>query len=814
MLKNYLRTAFRNLRHHKLFAVINVLGLALGICICLVMYLISSYELSFDRFHPDKDRLYRVGSRTKDMGWNENDVPPPAPETFRKEIAGVAAVTEYFPFYYAKITIPADGALPKNTLQNETGVIITDPEYFSVFNYSWLAGTPQTAMNKPFRVVLSEKSARRYFGSMVPNEIVGRELLYDDSLRVTVSGIVKDWKGNTDFPFTDFISFATIQTSFLKNTRHMDSWALIRGMGQSFWPMSFVKLAPGVTADRINTLLKNVVIAHMGKTVSENFKLQLQPLSAIHFDESYSHDNIRKAHLPTLYAIIAVAFFILIIAAINFINLSTAQSIRRAKEIGVRKVLGSGRGNLILQFLTETLVLCFAAGILGVVMTIPVLSLFREFIPAGVVLDLYNLHTIFFILLFIVVTALIAGIYPARVAAAYLPIRALKGSGEQQGSEKWMLRKGLIVFQFSISLIFIIGVLVIGRQIGYMLNSDLGFKAGAVINLDNWSWQDDIGNNKVLIGKLNRIPGVEKAIAQSDPPMGEGVFSTGISYKGKQEIKQDVSANWGDEDFVPFYQMKLKAGRNISHSDSLNELLINETCLKALGFQDPADAVGKMLYYGQKAIPIVGVVEDFHQGSFRDAIKPLIIGHQPQQERSIAVKIAGSRGSVDKLSALIASVGKQWTSVFPNREFEYSFLDESIARLYEEEQRTLKLMSTAMGVTIFISCMGLFGLGMFTAQRRTKEIGIRKILGASIANIMTLLTRDFVMLVLLALVIASPIAWYLMSRWLDNFAYRIHISIWIFFLAGLSAVVIALVTVSFQAMKAALSNPVKSLRSE
>ncbi len=814
MLKNYFIIAWRNITRHKAYTIINVAGLALGICACIVIFLVSRYELSFDTFHPGKEFIYRVGSKIKEMVRSDGDIPPPAPEAIRKEITGIETVASYYPYYQPVVTIPHADKTTGRFSGNENNVIIADREYFSVFTYDWLAGSPAVSMNDPFKVVLSANEGRKYFGQIPFPSMLGKEVIYNDSLRLTVSGIVKDWTGNTDFAYTDFISFPTIQNSFLKNARHVDDWRLIKGVGEYYWPVSFVKLSGSAKVSRINAELNALIKAHMGAETSAGFGLQLQPLSDIHFNNNYSDENIRKAHLPTLYALMAIALFILVIAAINFINLSTAQSMQRAKEIGVRKVLGSSRGNLVFQFLAETFVLCSIAGVVAALIVRPALFLFKDFIPGGVSFNLSNPYTLLFLLLVIVGTSLLAGFYPAKIASAYLPVLSLKGAGIQKGSEKWWLRKGLIVFQFTISLVFIIGTIVIGNQIRYMLHTDFGFKTDAIVSLDNWSWKDDIGKTKVLSEKIRQLPGVDRVIIQSGAPMGWGMTTSGVTYKGKAEVKQDVSLDCGNEDFIPFYQMRLLSGRNIMHSDSLTEFVINETCSRALGFSKPEAALGKFLYWNGKTIPVVGVVSDFHQSSFRDVIRPLVIGHQPGMERNVAIRLSSKGKDAENIKGLLTKVEKIWKEVFPGKEFNYSFMDESIASFYERERKTSKLMQAAMSITIFISCMGLFGLIMFTAEKKAKEIGIRKVLGASVADITVLLTREFVLLVVIALLIASPLAWIFMTKWLQDFAYRVSISGWVFVSAGLTAILIALGTVGFQAIKSAIANPVKSLRTE
>lgn len=788
----------------------------MGVCTCIVIYLVTSYDFSFDKFHPDRQRIYRIGCKQEGFDFTSGVIPAAAPAAFKAEIPGIESVTGYF-VMWTKISVPeADRTIKKFNCEieggNGTGIIVAGPDYFNIFRHDWIAGSASTSLRKPFNVVLTESRARKYFGSIPLDKMIGREVVYDDSLRLSVSGIIADWKENSDFAYTDFISFNTIESSFLKDRwhgMHTNSWD---PPPINRWIFSFVKLSQGAKITDIDARLQLMVKKYMLLNADE-FRFQIQPLSNIHFNTDYSHEDARKAHLPTLYILTGVALFILILAAINFINLSTAQSIQRAKEIGVRKVLGSSRAALVSQFLGETFVITFLAVCIAVIMVKPVLSLFSDFIPKGVSFHLSNPSVLFFLFLITVCTTLLAGLYPAKVLSSYLPIESLKGQASQKGNGKWFLRKGLIVFQFTISLIFIIGTITIGKQIRYMLNTDFGFKTDAIVTFYT-DWRNDHHKINILEERIKQLPGIKEIVLQSNAPGGWGHAFGGISFKGKTEIKFEASMDLGNEKFIPFYDIKLIAGRNIRHSDSLQEFVINETCAKALGFAKPADAIGKFIEHDNKIVPIVGIAGDFHETSFHDPIKPVVIGHIPEREFGMGIKLATKGNQLINAQQTLSAIEKIWKDIYPKDDFHYAFIDDAIASFYETEQKTSKLVRVAMIVTIFISCIGLFGLVMFSAERRTKEIGIRKVLGASILDIASMLSKDFIMLVLTAILIASPIAWYFGNRWLEDFAYRVDMNWWIFISAGVGAVLIALITVSFQAIKAASANPVKSLRTE
>lgn len=800
---------------HKVYTLINVPGLALGICACLVIYLITGYEFSFDRFHPDAKRIYRITGEFQPPHGHPQFLNSLVPELagIQNDIPGFEAKAGIL-YYAATVSIPGKASADRS-FDGGNDVVITWPDYFKIFHYDWLAGNAATALRHPYEVVLTANKAKKYFGDLPPAEILGKTLIYNDSLTVKVAGIVRDWTGHSDLAYTDMIAAATITADhFLQKEFPAADWRSL----QPHRSMVFVKLNRQTTAGRINAALARYSKSHQPPAGRGTLaKLELQPLSAIHFTDDYYRgddgDNFRKAHLPTLYILMGIALFILLIAVVNFINLSTAQSIRRAKEVGVRKVLGGSKRSLVWQFLAETAIFTFLAILLAVCLVRPVLYLFHDFIPPGVRFDPLQPSTLLFLSLLLMVTALLAGFYPAKILSSYAPVLSLKGGSSLPGREKASLRKALIVFQFTISLVFIIGALVIRKQLYYMHNTGKGFNSDAVLTISNWG--DNSGKLNVLREKIQQIPGVDKAIPEGTPPMGFAENNAVYTYKGKQETTIEVSTKLGNEDFIPFYNIHLIAGRNLAHSDSLRELVINETCARAMGFTQPAEAIGRLLYTGSsRAFPVVGVVSDFHLGSFHDPIKPVVIAHMPQWEYSIAVKLATKGKKLRDAQTILSKIGQQWKQLYPDKGFDYIFLDDYISWLFQKDEQAGWLVNIATLITIFISGMGLFGLAMFTAERRTKEIGIRKVLGAGVPDIAILLSKEFASLLGLALVIASPIAWYGMNRWLQDFAYRTAFSWWIFVVAGLGAGIIALVTIGFRTIKAATAKPVDTLRTE
>lgn len=807
MLKSYWTFAMRSLGRNKVYSLFNVLGLALGICACLVIYLVTSFEFSFDTFQKDKDRIYGLdpgipGSSAEHAHWN--CVPGPMPDAMRREMTGFETVAAF-------LRINDDVEIPKGPngkpmkLNDAGDIAIAEPQYFDIFHYDWLSGNAATSLNRPNTVVLTSSKAKEYFGNLTPDKVIGKVFYYEDSMMVTVTGVVADWTGNSDYNFSQWVSYSTIQNSFWKNQLPVDNWHWLNHSSQVM-----VKLANGVNPAQVDSQFVGFAKRHLDP--QPGFAVLLEPFRSVHFHPG--DEGPRKSMLPVLYTVMGVAGFILILAFINFVNLSTAQSIKRAKEVGIRKVLGSGRHGITAQFFTETTLLTGAAVVLAVLMVRPVLSIFADYIPEGVHFRLLDPATLIFLLLIAVVTILATGFYPARVLARYLPALTLKGKMTTEGSGKGGLRKSLIVFQFTISLLFIIASIVIGSQLRYALHTDLGFKTDAIVTLRSL-WGDRTGKMAVLADKVRELNGVGQVIREAIPPSSRAHMGTGAVLQGGDQKPFEVSIYAGNEDYLPFYGMKLMAGRNLLHSDSIREVLINETCAHELGFSDVSKAVGRqMAGLGAKAYPIAGVIADFYENSFHERIKPIVFENDPLIENSLAIRIASKGMAAGQLKALMGKIEKEWKGLYPEEPFSFSFLDDSIAALYASDFQIEWWTNVSMGITIFISCLGLLGLAIFSTERRTREIGIRKVLGATVSRIVFLLCKDIVLLIVIALLIASPLAWYFMHSWLQGFAYRASLSGWMFVAAGAAAIVIALLTVGFQAMRAAMANPVKSLRTE
>ncbi|HVU96517.1 MAG TPA: ABC transporter permease [Puia sp.] len=806
MFKSYWISAWRMLIRNRVYTLINVLGLALGICACFVIGIIVRYEFSFDRNHPGGKQIYRVVSYLQIMKDESEHLSPAVladiPGALQQEIPGVEKVAPYHILNEDSAMVSREGKQTLYAVQS----IVAGPEYLRVMGYDWLAGDPQTALAHPFSVVLTESRARRYFGMGPLAGIIGREIVYQDSLRVNVSGIVSDWPGNTDFPYTDFISFATIGHSFLLQT-----FGLAPGNKYPATASVLLRLAPTADPARVEGALS--ALYHRRNYDQGLYpRVALQPLSKVHFTVTDGNAGFQTSQLSILYALMSIAGFILALAIINYVNLATAQSLTREKEIGIRKVMGSGRGHLILQLLTETFLLTTVAGLFALLAVVPVLGVFREFVPAGIHFRPFAPVNVLFLAGITVTVTLLAGLYPARMLSAHSAVTSLKGNGTPRAGGKWLLRKGLIVFQFTVSLVFIIGTMVIGRQLGYMLHKDLGFRSDAIILFDTGERKDSVNKVRVLQQEIRQLPGVAEVSRSNMPPSGMDRGIATVRYLARSKDPLRVELIQSDEHYLPLYDIKLLAGRNLFPSDTMKEVLINENMSRELGFRRPDEALGKQLYTWNRNVSIVGVVADFHKYSYKEPIRPLMIAGMACTDLAVRLDTKGHSGR--EVRAAIARIERQWKTVYPHTPFEYGFFDEELAKFYKREQTMEWLLDIATGITLLISCIGLFGLTLFTTRRRTREIGIRKVMGADVKDIVILLGKDFVRLVLLALVIASAGGWYLTHRWLQDYAYRVGIGVDVFLLAGGVLMGLTSLTVGLQSMKAATVNPVESLRVE
>lgn len=813
MIFNTIVFALRNIRKNKLLAAINVFGLTIGISACLIIFLISSYELSFNKSIQDQGQIFRVYSRFTGVFTGHNHgLSTGVANGIKENISGIESSTNFFTLS-GKVFVVKPNAEP-TLIEGETNSIVAGPEFFEVFTFhEWVIGNPAQSLGGPNKVVLSESRAKQIFGNLPPSEILGRQLIYGDSIEVSVSGILKDVKENTDFSFTDIISLSTNETLSEDNKVFSpNDWGNTNSSSQFF-----VKLTNSTTQKDIEDQMPKIykIYNEINKESDLNTTYPLQSLADIHFNTEIGiFDGSRSVSDRSTFVIMTVtALLLLAIAVINFVNLETAQASRRAKEVGVRKALGSSRSTLISHFMIESFILAFGAIMCSIMLSYFSLIWFSEFIPKGVALDLTNPVVQIFLVSCLVGVSLLAGIYPAFVLSSFQPALTLKNQafGNSSTNQAWFIRKALTVFQFSFSQLLIIATLAIGMQIHYMLNKDLGFATDAVITF-SVPWKEPKQKRLVLKNELENITAIDILSSHSNPPSSRGSSSTTMDFdNGKEILKHDVQVKNGDANYLQLYKLKLLAGSNIAVGDSGKHYVINETYAKLLGFDNSQDAIGKLVH---KDKVIVGVVKDFHTKSLHSKIEPVVICNQAENQGSFGIKFNTQGKTMDGLKAEIEQVENAWKKVYPDTKFSYNFMDDTIRRFYETEERTARLARTATIVAIIISCLGLFGLSSFTVIQRTKEIGIRKVLGASVNSILYLLSKDFLILVLLAFVIATPVAFYFIQDWLGKFAYRMDISWWLFIVAGSASLLTAFFTVSFRTVKAAKADPVKSLRYE
>lgn len=815
MIKNYFKIALRGFWKRKLFTLINIIGLSIGISAALVIYLIVQYNFTFDKFEPDNGQVYRVITDFKFSGdvFHSGGVTGPLADAVKNEITGVKASA---PFHdNSSFTAVIPGSSGKSLkLKNQKNIIFADSRYFDIFPYKWIAGSPKTALNNPAQVVLTASRAKLYFPSLSYSDMIGKTIVYEDTIRTVVSGIVEDIKENTDLKFHDFISLITAETNKAYYSDLKD-WGSTTEASQLYIKLS-QNARPGHIEQQLNVLLKKY---HPPKPEDKGNStvFRLQPLNDVHFNPDYYSYGDAPVSKTVLYCLMAVGLFIMLLGCINFINLTTAQATQRAKEIGIRKTLGSSRVQLVTQFLGETYFITFLAIIISVVFTPYLLATFADFIPAGVKLNLINKPGILiFLFALSVVISLLSGFYPALILSGYKPVLVLKNQAATNGSKtrNTLLRKSLTVTQFVIAQFFIMATIMVSKQIYYALHKDLGFKKDAIVYI-NTSWKGNMGRRWIFMNKIRTLPQIEEVSMGAESPSSEDMNTTSAIYTdGKKEIKTDLQRKRGDANFINIYKIKLLAGRNFEEADTLRSLLINRTYTRELGFKNPADAIGKTVKFNGKDKTVIGVVSDFYQSSLHKPYHPIGIIYDPNNSLTLHIALKPQTANGDELKAAIAGMQKAWREIYPEDDFEYHFFDESIAKYYESEQKTSKLLAWTTGISILISCLGLLGLAIYTTTQRTKEIGVRKVLGASVVQIFGMLSKEMIWLIVLSLIIATPVAWWAINQWMNGFADRTAISWWVFAAGGGVMLVAAVFTSSFQTIKAAMANPVKSLRSE
>jgi putative ABC transport system permease protein len=792
MFTNYLKIAFRNLTRNKVFSIINLLGLSTGITVCLMIFLFISNEFSVDDFHKNGKNIYRVmrginhDGKAMDVSYLSGPYAP-------------ALLTDFTGQIEQAIRVNPTNALitAQDKSFHERKIIDADPTFFTFFSFPLLKGDPATALLDPASVVLTESTAKKYFGSA--DNAMGKIVKVDKSLAVKVTGIAQDVPANSHLDF-DLV----IPLENYKDRGWMTTW-INNGL------YTYVQLAPTVNEEQVERNFPRFMDKHMGLVMKESgfkFTLSLTPLRDIYFEQA-AFDNGKHGDKRVVYIFLSIAVLIMLVACINFMNLSTVRAVERSKEIGVRKVLGAVKGHLVWQFIGESLLLTALSCLLSIGLLALVLPVYTQLLGYHLNLSAHVLPIVLFLLGIIVVAGFLAGSYPAFVLAAFSPIQALKGR-LRLGKGGVSLRQVLVVVQFSISILLMLGTAIGTQQMSYLKNKQLGYnkEQTLVVPIDNEDTDLFFRGHKPQLLAQSRIEAV--SMMSGEPG---GYFDAHMFEVEAHDSKWRARTEFADFDYVKTLGLKLIAGRDFSPafpSDTVQATLINRTAAARLGWT-PEQAIGKWLkntLRDSTKRTIVGVVEDFNFLSLKEAIEPLVIS--PADDRRVAlIKLRPGN-----LAATVETIQQLYTKTRPAYPLEYHFLDQQFDQLYQTDLRQQTILSIFAGLAIFIACLGLFGLASFSAQQRTKEIGVRKTLGASVGSIVGLLSSDFLKPVGIAILVASPLAWYAMDKWLQGFAYKIAISGWVFVAAGGLALAIAFLTVSFQSIKAALINPIKSLRSE
>lgn len=804
MFRNYFKTAVRNLLRNKSYAAINIIGLSVGIAACLLIFLVVQFELSFDNYHAKKNKIYRVLSEfnTPEGVFHSSGVPFPVGPQLRIDYPQIEKVAAIYGVNFDQVTVEKPGATPQKYME-ERGIFFAEPEFFQMFDFPLLAGDMKTALKEPNTALLTQETAEKYFGDW--KSAIGKTIEYDNNQLLKITGILKNVPPNTDFPLKVVGSYETLKKMSVRN--NLNDW--VSTYSQAY---VFAILPAGTSADKFNASLKDFVKKHKPAEYVRD-GIIVQQVKEMHFDDRFGNFSSRTFGRDIITALTLIGLFLLIIACVNFINLATAQAVNRSREVGVRKVLGSNRTQLTAQFMSETAVITLFAVLFAVIIARLTLPLLNGLLKLQLSMNLIsNPMIILFLVLTTVLVIVLSGFYPSLVLSGFNPITALKSKITAKMVGGISLRRGLVVLQFAIAQVLIIGMLIVVSQMDYFRKASLGFDKDAIVNIPIPSDSANRLKQETLRNRLEQIPGIKKITLGMASPSDNGNWSSDFKFnKSTKNSEFSASLKWADTNYFKTYDLQLVAGRVYYQTDTVREVVVNETLLKKLGITNPQDALGKELNFwdGEVVAPIVGVVKDFHVNSLRDPISAVVMGSWKQMYRQVGIKV-DARTSKETL----ASVEKLFNETYPEHVYQSQFLDEKIDNFYRQENQLSQLYKIFAAIAIFISCLGLYGLVSFMAMQRTKEVGIRKVLGATVGKIVYLFSKEFTLLIGIAFLIAGPVAYYIMNSWLQNFTFRIRLGVSIFVIAIVLSILIAWLTVGYRAVKAALANPVKSLRTE
>jgi putative ABC transport system permease protein len=808
MIKNYFKSAMRNLLRFKFISFINLFGLTVGLTCCLLIVVYILNELSYDKYNNNADHIYRVertflNAETGALSLELGAVAPPIAPLLQNDFKDIKKITSILPAGTTTLRY-------EDKIFNENKVFFADENLFEVFDITVTRGNAANALNEPYSIMMTEITAKKYFGNADP---VNKIVRLDNQFIGKVTGLYKALPNNSHWHPDVMISFNTLKDTAVYGEENLrTNWG-----NNAFY--TYLLLPDHYDPKKLEAQFPAFLNRHLNENGDPKFKasdwtfLTLRKLTDIHL---YSHKDSEideNGDIKRVYIFSAIALFILLIACINYMNLSTARSSLRAKEIGVRKVIGAGKAELILQFLSESVLLCTIAAIFSLLLVFLFLPWLNQLSGQSLSFSaLLQWKIVIVLLLLPFIVGISAGIYPAIFLSSFKPVKVLKGVFKA-GNKTLSFRKALVIVQFSVSIILIISTAIVFQQLRYIQTRSLGFNKDRIVTINNNGGLNTtyeafktalLANANVqAVGRSSRIPSGRLLDANgSQINKGDSLAPT----------KADIKFVRADEDFIPAYQIKVLAGRNFSkdYSTDTSSFLINEAAVKVLGLKSNQDAVGKQFMYGGRNGKLIGVFQDFNFESLHQRVLPIVLltSTTPNGYGRISIKVSGN------MQTTLAHIEATWKRFLPETPFDYTFLDERFADLYKSEQQQQSIFTIFSCIAIFIACLGLFGLSAFTITQRVKEIGIRKVLGASTGSIVKLISQEFLLLVIIASLIAFPVAWYAMHNWLQDFAYRINITWWVFIFSGIIALFIAFATISVQAIKAALSNPVKSLRSE
>jgi len=800
MLKNYLKTAFRTLIRQGGSSMINIAGLTMGITCSLVLFLLVRHLSSFDNFHSKRDRVFRVVNESQgNQGRNYSaGVPSVLPDAFQLDFPEAEEVTFLSYRSGSTIIIPQRTGEPK-LYSEEAGTVFAQSNFFKIFDHAIVSGEKQNALDDPNKAIISKRWAMKFFGK---EDALGEVVKVTDK-EYKIAAIMEDPPNNTDFPFDLMLSYSTI-----KSKNEASGWNSIWSDEQCYFLLkNHDDLA------RIESKMPAFTAKYLGKEDPNKTQYTIQPLSELHYDDRYGTFSYNTTSKNILVALSVIAMILILTACINFINLATAEAIKRSKEVGIRKTLGSTRGQLIRQFLGETTIVALIATLASLAAAQLALTFLNPFLDLQLRLDFVHDPMLWLFLILVTATiALLSGLYPAFIVSGYNPVLALKNLISNKNSSGYNMRRALVVTQFIISQFFIFGTIILINQMEYFRNKDLGFKKDAIIIVPIPE-QGELGVSgpstkmRTLRDEVRRMPGVTEASLSRSPPSSGNVSMTTLNIEGKED-HFGTQVKPIDGQYVDLFGLHLIAGHNIADLDTAQGFLVNEKFCSTVGYT-PDNAVGKIITMWGRHLPIVGVVNDFHTVSLREPIEATLLMNNISSYETLSIQV-----DLTQVQHVIDQLKPRWQATYSEYIFDYQFLDQQIAEFYESENRMSGLLGIFSSIAIFIGCLGLFGLATFLANQKTKEIGVRKVLGASVNSIVFLFSAEYVKLIFIGFIISAPLAWYIMNGFLEEFTYRIEIGPGIFLLGLISTLLIATLTVGYRSFRSATANPANSLRSE